>query len=100
MRPRARCAGVNHEGGRYRCAPTSQACTPVHSAAVTATWQLPILPNVPEYCRRTPTDARPCLAKPVPSSTRIPARAGIVARKRGHRLSALHSASVMEYCSA
>ena len=49
--------------GRYSCAPTSQACTPVHSAAVTATWQLPILPSVPEYWRCTPTDARPLLGK-------------------------------------
>jgi len=99
MRPRARCAGVNHVAGRYS-APTNQACTPVHSAAVTATWQLPILPNVPEYWRLTPTDARPCLGKPVPSSTRMPARAGIAARTRRHTASAFQSASVMKYCSA
>ena len=34
-----------HPSGKYSCAPTSHACTPVHSAAVTATWQLPILPE-------------------------------------------------------
>ncbi len=32
-----------------------------------ATWQLAILPSVPEYCRCTPTECVPCLGKPVSS---------------------------------
>jgi hypothetical protein len=80
--------------------PTSHACDPVHNAAVTPTWQLPTLPSVPEYGRLTPTDAVPCLGKPVPSSTNTPSRAGIAARNRRHTVSAFHDASEMKYWRA
>src|SRR6266853_6162181 len=43
-------------------------CSPTW-CTLTATWQLPTLPNVPEYCRSTPTECSPCLAKPVSSIT-------------------------------
>ena len=33
--------------GRYNSAPSSHARTPVHNAAVTATWQFAIFPSVP-----------------------------------------------------
>ena len=39
---------------------------------MTAIWQLPTLPRVPEYWRATPTEAFPCLAKPVSSKTNTP----------------------------
>ena len=48
----------------------------------------------------SPPVVRPCLGNPVPSSTRMPVRAGIAARKRRHTSSALQSASVMKYCRA
>ena len=36
---------------------------------LTATWQFPILPIVPQYCRATHADAVPSLACPVSSIT-------------------------------
>ena len=39
------------------------------AAALTPTWQLPILPRVPEYCRATHGDALPSFGNPVSSTT-------------------------------
>ena len=41
----------------------------VTACTLTAIWQLPTLPSVPEYCRATHGDAVPSLAKPVSSTT-------------------------------
>ena len=57
-------------------APSIQARTPVHSAAVTATWQLAILPSVPQYWRATPTECGPASGKLVPSRISTPAAIG------------------------
>ncbi len=35
----------------------------------TPSWQLAVLPSVPEYWRRTPTEQLPSLGKPVSSTT-------------------------------
>src|SRR6266540_6372400 len=35
----------------------------------TPSWQLAVLPSVPEYCRCTPTEHGPSLGKPVSSTT-------------------------------
>ena len=40
---------------------------------LTPTWQLPVLPSVPEYCRATHGDASPSFGKPVSSTTSAPA---------------------------
>src|SRR5271154_2816824 len=36
--------------------------------SVTAIWQLSVLPRRPQYCRATPTECTPFLAKPVSST--------------------------------
>src|ERR1700736_2379263 len=55
--------------GRYRRQPKMVCpCSPTW-CTLTATWQLPTRPNVPEYCRSTPTECSPCLGKPVSSIT-------------------------------
>jgi hypothetical protein len=44
----------------------------VAACTLTATWQLARLSNTPQYCRATPTDARPRLLgdpPPLPAST-------------------------------
>jgi hypothetical protein len=41
----------------------------VTACTLTAIWQLPTLPSVPEYCRATHGDPLPSLAKPVSSTT-------------------------------
>jgi hypothetical protein len=87
---------VSHASGRYNAAPSIQARTPVHSAAVTATWQLATLPNVPQYWRATPTEWVPCLGKLVPSSISTPSRSGITARSRRQTRSACQGACVMK----
>ena len=53
-----------------------QARRPVHSAAVTATWQFATLPSAPQYCRATPTECGPGFGKLVSSRIRIPLRSG------------------------
>ena len=50
-------------------------------SALTTTWQVPIVPNVPEYCAATPTDSVPFLGNPVSSSTRMPAVGGWMASR-------------------
>jgi hypothetical protein len=39
---------------------------------LTAIWQLPTLPIVPEYCRATHAEAGPSLGNPVSSTTHTP----------------------------
>jgi hypothetical protein len=51
----------------------------------TATWQLPVLPSVPEYWRLTPTACFPCFGNPVSSIAITPRRSGITSFKRSHR---------------
>jgi hypothetical protein len=65
-------------------------------AAVTATWQFATLPNVPQYCRATATDRRPCFGKLVASRISTPLRSGTTARSRRHTRSALQGACVMK----
>ncbi|HEV8557605.1 MAG TPA: hypothetical protein VGR06_14545 [Actinophytocola sp.] len=36
---------------------------------LTPTWQLPVLPNAPQYWRATPGEASPSLGKPTLSTT-------------------------------
>ncbi len=114
MRARARWVGVSHASGRYRRAPSSHACRPVHSATVTAVWQFAILPSAPQVLagdahRRGPLlrkarpvedqDPRPIghdLAEPLPDRLGVPRRVGDemlerligagVAEARPHRL--------------
>ena len=93
---RVRWRGVSHSSGRYNVAPSSHARAPVHSATVTAVWQLAILPRAPQYCRATPTEAVPCLGKLVPSRIRTPVRSGTCARSRFQTASASHGACVMK----
>ena len=58
-----RLASSTHDCGRYNNAPSNHARVPVQSAAVTATWQLAILPRAPQYWRATPTRVGPLFRK-------------------------------------
>src|SRR3954452_12868112 len=49
------------DSGQEAASVTAQTLTPI--------WQLPTLPNVPEYCRATPGEATPSLTNPVSSTT-------------------------------
>ena len=90
IRARCRASSVSHSWGIYNAAPSIHARTPVQSAAVTATWQLATLPSVPQYCRATATERRPCFGKLVPSRISTPLRSGITARSWRQTRSALH----------
>ncbi|CAM5656611.1 hypothetical protein GCM10010343_34250 [Streptomyces avidinii] len=48
---------------------------------LTPIWQLPTLPNVPEYWRATPGEAVPSLGKPVSSTTHTSGRTTATARQ-------------------
>jgi hypothetical protein len=41
----------------------------VTACTLTPIWQLPVLPNAPQYIRATPGESRPSLGKPVSSIT-------------------------------
>ena len=72
----------------------------VRNTVVTATWQLPTFPRVPEYCRFTPTECFPCLGKPVSSMMRTPLRSGIVSRNTFQRSRGSQGECVMKCWSA
>ena len=93
---RGRASTVSHDAGTYNAAPSIQACTPVHSAAVTATWQLATLPNVPQYWRATPTECIPCFGKLVASRMTTPERAGMTERSCRHTRATSHGAWLMK----
>jgi hypothetical protein len=95
-----RAGSLVHASGRYNAAPMGHARWPVHSAAVTATWQLATLPSAPQYCRATPTDCDPDFGKLVSSRIRIPVRSGTTARSRCHTASASHGACVTKCWNA
>jgi D-serine deaminase-like pyridoxal phosphate-dependent protein len=76
-----RSASAVHDAGTYSSNVNGQVRPSAINALDTATWQLPILPSAPQYWRCTPTDAVPCLGKPVSSSARIPVRIGTSVRR-------------------
>jgi len=62
----------------YSAKSTGTCSVRVAMVKLAATWQLAILPIVPEYCRCTPTECVPCFGKPVSSMiqsvTELPSR--------------------------
>jgi hypothetical protein len=68
--------------GRYSSNDVSQVNPSAINAVETAIWQLATLPRAPQYCRCTPTDAVPCLGRPVSSIAKTPWRTGISSRRR------------------
>ena len=67
-----RAASSVHEAGTYKSHVKGHVRPSAINALDTATWQLPIFPSAPQYCRCTPTECVPCFGKPVSSSARIP----------------------------
>ena len=55
--------------GQVRAQPNGTVPFAPTACTDTPSWQLPILPSVPEYCRLTPGESLPSLGKPVSSST-------------------------------
>src|SRR5262245_20765692 len=68
-----RSGSAIQSSGRYNSNVSGHVRPSAISPLDTATWQLPILPRAPQYCRLTPTECRPCLGNPVSSSARMPA---------------------------
>jgi hypothetical protein len=68
----------------------------------TPSWQLAVLPSVPEYCRCTPTEQLPSLGKPVSSTTHAVGESATViasaSRRRTGRQS--HGLVATKWCSA
>ena len=73
-RARAACTGSSSALSSQLCGQNSrqsaahEACS-FTRCTLTPTWQLPVLPSVPEYCRATHGDASPSLGNPVSSTT-------------------------------
>ena len=72
----ARASGVSHSSGRYSAAPSTRPRTPVHSAAVTATWQFAILPSAPQVLARHADRRRALFRKARPVEDQHPAALG------------------------
>ena len=64
-RPSTRAENSRQSIGQLACSVTALTDTP--------SWQLAVLPSVPEYWRCTPTDASPSLGKPVSSTAQASA---------------------------
>jgi hypothetical protein len=73
-----------------------------HALTDTPSWQLAVLPSVPEYCRCTPTECVPSLGKPVSSTTHAvgpsAAHSTSASRRRTGRQS--HGLVATKWCSA
>ena len=68
-------------GGRNNRQDSGQEAVSVTAQTLTATWLLPTLPSVPEYCRATPGEAVPSLGKPVSSRTHASGSITVTARR-------------------
>src|SRR5215203_3730793 len=64
---RAAIAGSSQRSGRNSRQSSGQLACSVTALTDTPSWQLAVLPSVPEYCRCTPTEQLPSLGKPVSS---------------------------------
>src|SRR5687767_16009654 len=60
---RARSRSANQLSGTYKRQPSGQLSPSPLQCKLTATWQLAILPNAPQYCRATATECAPALGK-------------------------------------
>jgi hypothetical protein len=59
----------SHDAGQNSRQFAATDAVSVTSCTLTPIWQLPVLPNVPEYCRATHGEAVPSFGKPESSST-------------------------------
>jgi hypothetical protein len=88
-------------GRNSRQSSGQEACS-VTALTDTPSWQLAVLPSVPEYCRCTPTEQLPSLGKPVSSTTHaVGESAAVIAsasRRRTGRQS--HGLAATKWCSA
>ena len=96
IRARCRASAVSHVSGRYNAAPSIHARAPVHNATVTATWQLAILPKLPQYLSRDAHRVRPLLGKARAVENQHAFAFGNHRRTWRQTRSALHGACVMK----
>ena len=68
----------------------------------TPSWQLALLPSVPEYCRCTPTEHVPSLGKPVSSTTHAVGESAAVSTSASRRRTGRQSQgeTATKWCSA
>jgi hypothetical protein len=96
MAASSQLSGTNsrHERGQEACSVTALTDTP--------SWQLAVLPSVPEYWRCTPTEHLPSLGKPVSSTAHAVGSSAAVStsasRRRTGRQS--HGETATKWCSA
>jgi hypothetical protein len=99
--PGAITSSSQRSGTNSRQSSGHEACS-VTALTDTPSWQLAVLPSVPEYCRCTPTEHVPSLGKPVSSTTHaVGERAAVstsASRRRTGRQS--HGLVATKWCSA
>ena len=95
-----RAGSVIDDWGRYNSNVNGHVRSSAINALDTATWQFPILPSAPQYCRCTPTEWVPCLGKPVSSRAKRPVRTGISVSSRAQTWSARQGEWVMKWYNA
>jgi len=95
-----RSGSAAHSAGRYNSQLVGHTNVGPIKAVDTPTWQLPVFPSAPQYCRFTPTECVPCLGNPVSSTARMPARSGISACRRVQTGATAQGECVMKGCSA
>jgi hypothetical protein len=99
---RAAMAGSSQLSGTNSRQSSGQEACSVTALTDTPSWQLALLPSVPEYWRCTPTEQGPSLGKPVSSTTHAVGSSAAVStsasRRRTGRQS--HGLAATKWCSA
>lgn len=88
-------------GTNSRQSSGQEACS-VTALTDTPSWQLAVLPSVPEYCRCTPTEQSPSLGKPVSSTTHAVGASAAHSRSARRRRTGRQSQGLAatKWCSA
>ena len=92
----------SQDSGRNSRQSNGQLACSVTALTDTPSWQLALLPSVPEYWRCTPTECVPSLGKPVSSTTHAVGPSAVVStwasRRRTGRQS--HGLVATKWCNA
>lgn len=98
--PASAVAGSQRAGTNRRQSSGAEAVS-VAACTLTAIWQFPTFPSVPEYCRATPGEAVPSLGNPVSSTTHAsgPTTSTALAARRSRTGSTSHVEEETNCCN-
>jgi hypothetical protein len=97
-----RSASASQRSGRNNRQSKGQLACSVTALTETPSWQLAVLPSVPQYWRCTPTERSPSLGKPVSSTAHAVGESAPTSRSARRRRTGRqsHGETPMKWCSA